>query len=211
MPRRVGGMYMATSKISASNAFSVVLSSAATYVILLVFLVLSVLFSYVYTIFPTAFGDIGIGTSLTGIIAYLIHDLEATHVPDGWPSWATFVVVSFASAAYAAVGAFTSSTLVELGAALTWGLAFASFLNTYIGEYGAASLTAGELSFASAAIGAAVAFLTWWAGDPTATAAAVLVTLVFTVAQWFHLTETGSTTPAAKAALEARLKAKATH
>ncbi|MGI0067843.1 MAG: hypothetical protein ACREB9_05435 [Thermoplasmata archaeon] len=190
---------MTSTSSPAPTPFSIVLTSAATYAILVVALVMSVGFSYVYALFPTSFGDIGIATSLTGIVAYISHDLTAAHTPNGWPTWTTFVVVSVATAAYAAIGAFTSTTLMELGAGLTWGLAFASFLNTYVGEYGATSLTPAELSVAEAITGASVAFLTWYAGDPAATAGAVAVTLIFTLAQWFHLTETGSTSPTSKA------------
>ncbi len=189
-----------SSNVGAGTVLRIQLSSATTYVILVVSLIVSILFSYVYKVFPQDFGNVGIGTSLTGIVAFIVHDLEATHTPSGWPSWSTFAVVSIASAAYGAVGAFTSSTLLELGAGLTWALAFASFLNTYVGENGPGSLTPAQLSIATAAVGATVAFLTWWANDPTAVAGAVLVTLVFTLAQWFHLTETGSTTAGFKAA-----------
>ncbi|HTT74242.1 MAG TPA: hypothetical protein VMG99_08920 [Thermoplasmata archaeon] len=175
---------------SNNGTLSIVLSSLATYVLLLVALAASVLFSYVYAIFPTAFGNVGVATSLAGIVAYLVHDLTNAHLPSGWPQWTTFLAVSLASAAYGAVGAFTASTLLELGAGLTWALSFVTFLNTYVGENGTAELTPAELAIATAAIGFTLAFLTWWASDPTATAATVLVTLIFTAAQWFHLTET---------------------
>src|SRR5487761_1997682 len=117
---------MASSSQSGSTV-SLTLSSATTYGLLITALVGSVIMAYVLKIFPTALGNVGIATSLTGIIAYFTHDLTTAHVPNGWPQWTTFAVVSVATAAYGALGAFTSQTLLEYGAALTWVVAFVSY------------------------------------------------------------------------------------
>ena len=175
-----------------SKPISIALSGTVTYFFLIVALVGSVILSYGIHLFPTAFGDVGIGTAIVGIVSYLTHDLESTHTPKGLPSYTTFVVVSVASAAFASVGYFTSSTFITLSATLVWLVAIVSFINTYLKENGSSSLTSSEVSWATAIIGASLAFLTWYQGDLTASGATVLVTLITTFSQYIHLSETSS-------------------
>ncbi len=193
---------MASNQTTSGNRISVTLSSTTTYALLVTALIASVIFAYVLKIFPTALGNVGVATSITGIVAYFTHDVTTAHVPNGWPQWTTFAVVSVATAAYGALGVFTTQTLLEYGAALTWTIAFVSYLNTYVQENGSAGLTAGQVTTVTAILGVALATLTYAENNPDATIASILVTAILAGAQWFHLSETpsGSATATAKAA-----------
>ncbi len=185
------------------STVSLTLSSATTYGLLITALIGSVLLSYVLKVFPNSLGNVGVATSLTGIVAYFTHDLTTAHIPSGWPQWTTFAVVSLATAAYGALGVFTSQTLMEYGAALTWAVAFVTYLGTYVQENGSQGLTASQITWVTAILGVVLATLTFAEHNPDASVASILVTAIMAGAQYFHLTENGGTvsaTPIAKAA-----------
>jgi hypothetical protein len=185
------------------STVSLTLSSATTYGLLVTALVGSIILGYVLKVFPTTLSNVGIATSLTGMVAYFAHDLTTAHIPNGWPQWTTFAVVSLATAAYGALGVFTSQTLVEYGAALTWVVAFVSYLNTYVQENGSSGLTPSQVTWVTAILGVVLATLTYAENNPDASVASILVTAIMAGAQWFHLSENGGTvtaTPVAKAA-----------
>ncbi len=178
---------MATS--TTTKTVSVTLSGAATYALLLVALVGSVILAYILKVFPDALGNVGIATSLTGIIAYLTHDLTTAHEPKGWPTWVTFAVVSVVTALYGALGSFTGQTLLTYGAALTWIVAFVSYLSTYVQENGSKGLTPVQATWLTAILGTVLTVLTYVTGHPDAGVATILVTAILAGAQWFHLHE----------------------
>jgi hypothetical protein len=183
---------MASTTSNPSGTYALTLSSAATYGLLAVALVASVLLSYVLKIWPDALGNVGIATSLTGAVALLSHDLTSAHAPSGFPQWTTFVIVSVATAAYAAVGVFSSQTLLEYGAALTWVVAFAQYLNTYISENGTPGLSASQAGWLTAGLGFALAVLTYILNNPNASLVTILVTAIGAFTTYFHLAETGT-------------------
>lgn len=191
------------STTSTTSTVSITLSSAATYGLLAVALVASVLLAYVLKVWPAALGNVGIATSLTGVVALLAHDLTTAHSPSGLPQWTTFGIVSAATAAYAAVGVFSSQTLVEYGAALTWIIAFVQYLNTYISENGTPGLTPAEAAWLTAGLGFALTVLTYLTNNPNASLVTILVTAIGAFSTYFHLSESatgsGTITPAVKA------------
>ena len=195
---------MANTTSNPPTTVSLVLSSTATYALLAVALVASVLLAYVLKVWPDTLGNVGIATSLTGVVALLAHDLTSAHVPNGYPQWVTFALISVATAAYAAVGLFSQETLLEYGAALTWIVAFVQYLNTYISENGTPGLTASQAAWLTAGLGFILTVLTFALNNPDASIVTILVTAIGAFSTYFHLSETGTgsgtITPAVKAA-----------
>lgn len=124
---------MVNSTATPRGAFSLVLSTPITYLATLALAAFALVGAYVFTIFPTIVGQVGVTAGILGLVAFLIQDLMSEKIPTGWPTYTTFIGVSVVGAIEAGIGHVTGATFVTLAAFLGWLLyviqAFVAYLN----------------------------------------------------------------------------------
>ena len=158
---------------SPSNpASSATIPKWVTYLGLAALLIGSVVASYWLKIFPDAFGQIGGGASIVAIFTFASHDFEQEGVPSGWPRWTSFVVVSIASIGMGSIGAFTGTTLLTIGAFVTWLTLVGGLLYHAVASDGGTAFSLNAETWATAIIGVAVSLGVWFLDNPTAGLAA---------------------------------------
>jgi hypothetical protein len=167
----------------------------ANYLALAILLVGSVVASYWLKIFPTAFGQIGGGASIVAIFTFAAHDFEDEGLPSGFPRWTSFVVVSIASVGMGAIGAFTGTTLLTIGAFATWLTLALGLLYHILANDGGSTFSLNAETWACAFIGAAVTLGVWFIDNPTAGLAAAIGAAIPILGTYFHVAG-GTVTPA---------------
>jgi small basic protein len=125
-------------------------------------------------------GYAGVAAAITVIVGYLADEF----VPQ---SWVEYLVVTIIVAVLGVVGSLTGVQNVDLIAILTWVTAILAAIYHSVSETGGVHLTAQQETWAIGLTGAALSFFTWWLGDPTATTAAIIATLVATVGQFLRV------------------------
>lgn len=175
---------MATSQ--SNSSVNITLSNTDVYIGVIVFGVIAALLGYVTHTFPTWIGYAGIASTIVAFFALLVDELVIA-------TWWEYITVTLVSVVVGVFGYYTGVPNVTLVVILTWGLNMASAFYHAVSQTGGTYLSPQQETWALAISGAAVAFLTWWLGDPTATAATIITTLVATVAQFLRVSVAGGT------------------
>jgi hypothetical protein len=159
----------------------------ATYLGLIVLLVASVIASYVLKIFPDALGNLGTAASVVGLFTFAAHDLEGENIPTGLPQYTTFVVLTLSTGAMAVIGSFTSQTLLEVGAFVTWVVLFLGFIWHAVANDAGANFSITQEAWVTAAIGVALSLLVWYESGAMNGVAGLVAVAVATIPMYFHL------------------------
>jgi len=181
---------MATS--TSTGAVTVTLSNTDTYIGLVVVGVLAAILGFVTHTIPSWVGYTGVATTLIVFFGYLADEFVVQ-------SWAEYLVITVVAAVIGVVGSLTGVENVTLATVLAWVVAFLAAVYHSLSERGGSYFTAQQETWAIGITGAALSFFTWWLGDPTATTAMIITTLVATVGQFFRVTAKGSGAPSVAA------------
>jgi hypothetical protein len=187
---------MATSTGSTTGV-SLVLQGKWLYALLLALIALAVVGTWVFTVVPNFLGLGALAAGLVALFGYAAHDL--TDDTDA-PGWVTFIVILVGGGLMAAAGTFAHNTAFTDTSILAAALVFLSFLLHGVAADAGKSLSANIENWLTAGLGAAVAIVQFISSNPTASAATIIVTVVLTLSQFFHVTEEDgqvSVTPAA--------------
>lgn len=166
------------------------LSGKWLYALLATAIVGSAIGTFVFTVIPNF---LGLGTLAAGLVTlsgYAAHDLS--DITDA-PGWVTFIVVLLAGGVTAAAGAFAHNTGFTEVSILSAALLFLSFLLHGVAADAGKSVSANIENWLTAALGAAIAVVQFLMANPTASAATVAVTVILTLAQFFHVSEEDGT------------------
>ncbi len=187
-------MAAASPTVTTTAPSTFTLPAWATYIALTVLLLFGVVGSYAMKLFPATVGDLTGGVSLVALVSFAAHDLENEGAPTGFPRWTTFLVVTIASGAMAAVGSFTGQTLVTVGGFLTWALLLLGFAYHAVAQDAGANVSQNAEVWFLSVVGVAMSLMIWYLAGATDGVAGLVATLVAVVPTWFHITA-GSITP----------------
>jgi len=180
---------MATS--SANAQLNISLTSTDVYIGIIALGVLVSVLGFVTHSIASWIGFAGVATTLVSLFAILADEF----VP---ATWVEYLVVTVVAAVVGVFGYFTGVQNIDLVTVLAWGLAISSAVYKAVSDSGGSILSPQQETAALAITGATLAFLTWWAGNPTASTALIITTLVATVAQFLRVSVQAA--PAAAAA-----------
>lgn len=138
--------------------------------------------------FPSWLGLVPIGTGLTGVLAYVVHDQESPHRTPGLPRYTTLAAISGAGVVYYLVGSMAALPYVSLAAAMTWLLFAFGYVTTVISEGHRSGFDAKRATWVTGFLGLAMAGLLWLAGSAEGTMVGVITTGFVTLPQMAHLT-----------------------
>ncbi|HTT14318.1 MAG TPA: hypothetical protein VMG81_00845 [Thermoplasmata archaeon] len=182
---------MATSTSSAQ--LNLTLSSTDIYIGILGLGVLVAALGFVTHTIPSWLGYAGVATTLVTFFQMLVDEF----VP---ATWVEYLAVTIVAAVVGVFGYFTGVQNVDLVTLLAWGLGIASAVYKAVSDTGGTVLSSQQETIALGISGAAVAFLTWWAGDPTASGATIVATLIATVGQFLRVSVQAAPSSASSAA-----------
>ncbi|HTW76406.1 MAG TPA: hypothetical protein VMG14_01390 [Thermoplasmata archaeon] len=182
---------MATSTSSAQ--LNLTLSSTDIYIGILGLGVLVAALGFVTHTIPSWLGYAGVATTLVTFFQMLVDEF----VP---ATWVEYLAVTIVAAVVGVFGYFTGVQNVDLVTLLAWGLGIASAVYKAVSDTGGTVLSSQQETIALGISGAAVAFLTWWAGDPTASGATIVATLIATVGQFLRVSVQAAPSTASSAA-----------
>jgi hypothetical protein len=163
----------------------ITIPAIAVYMFLAATLIGSVVAAYVLNIFPDAFGQLGAGISIVSIFTFLATRFESTAVPSGIPRWVSFVVVTIASVGMGAIGAFTSASLLEVGAFVTWLTLVGGLLYKAIADDAGVTFSVNAETWATAIIGFFTSLGVYYLDNPTAGLAGFVTAAVATAGMYF--------------------------
>jgi len=175
---------MAASSTTPSSAS---LPAWVVYLGLAALLVGSVVASYWLKIFPQAFAQVGGGASIVAIFTFAAHDFEGEPIPNGFPKWFSFVVISIASVGMGTVGAFTGATLMTIGAFVTWLTLMLGMAYHLVAEEGGTVFSLNSETWACAIIGVAISLGVFFLDNPTAGIYSFVAAAVPIFATYFHV------------------------
>ena len=182
---------MATSTSSAQ--LNLTLSSTDIYIGILGLGVLVAALGFVTHTIPSWLGYAGVATTLVTFFQMLVDEF----VP---ATWVEYLAVTIVAAVVGVFGYFTGVQNVDLVTLLAWGLGIASAVYKAVSDTGGTVLSSQQETIALGISGAAVAFLTWWAGNPTASGATIVATLIATVGQFLRVSVQAAPSTASSAA-----------
>ena len=182
---------MATSTSSAQ--LNLTLSSTDIYIGILGLGILVAALGFVTHTIPSWLGYAGVATTLVTFFQMLVDEF----VP---ATWVEYLAVTIVAAVVGVFGYFTGVQNVDLVTLLAWGLGIASAVYKAVSDTGGTVLSSQQETIALGISGAAVAFLTWWAGDPTASGATIVATLIATVGQFLRVSVQAAPSTASSAA-----------
>ena len=180
---------------SSGQGVSITLSSVDLYIGVIIVGVLVGILGFITHTIPAWTGYAGLAAALVTFFGILADEFFPQ-------TWVEYLVVTVIAAVVGVAGSLTGVADVSLITVLAWGLAILSAVYKSISDTGGASLSPQQETYALAITGAGVAFLTWWVGDPTASTAAIITTLVVTVGQFLRVS--AATAPTATPALAAK-------
>lgn len=182
---------------TSSSSINVTLSSADIYIGLIALGILAAALGFITHTVASWIGYAGVAATIVSIFQLLADEF----VP---ATWVEYVVVTVIAAVVGIFGYLTGVANIDLVTLLTWGLGIASAVYKSVSDTGGKILTTQQETIALGITGAAVAFLTWWAGSPTATTATVIATLIATIAQFLRVSvQAGSSSSTPIAAVPA--------
>jgi hypothetical protein len=172
-----------------NSQVNITLSSMDVYIVLIVFGILAALLGFVTHSFASWIGYAGVATTVVSIFQLLADEFFPQ-------TWVEYLVVTILAAVVGVFGYLTGVANIDLITLLTWGLGIASAVYKAVSDTGGQFLSVQQETVALGITGAAVSFLSWWAGSPTATTAAVVTTLIATIAQFVRVSvQAGPSTP----------------
>jgi hypothetical protein len=174
---------------TSTSPVNITLSSIDVYILLIVFGILAAALGFVTHTFAAWIGYAGVATVVVSIFQLLADEFFPQ-------TWVEYLVVTVIAAIVGVFGYLTGVANIDLVTLLTWGLGIASAVYKAVSDSGGQFLSTQQETVALGITGAAVSFLSWWAGSPTATTAAVITTLIATVAQFVRVSvQAGPSTP----------------
>ena len=178
---------------SSGTQLNITLTSTDLYIGVIVVGALAAILGFLTHTIPSWAGYAGLASALVVIFGSLADEFFPA-------SWVEYVVVTVIAAVVGVLGSLTGVTEITLVTVLIWALAILSAIYHSVTETGGEFLTAQQETYAVALTGGGVAFLTWWVGDPTASTATIITTLVVTVGQFLRVSTGSSATASAPAA-----------
>lgn len=186
---------------SNSSSVTVTLPTAYLYYLYAALLLADVVLAFVAKVLPSSYGVAGLGVLAVAFSGSVAHDFEDAHAPANVPTWATYLVVVVAGAVVTGAGSLTSNTPLTLAGAIALVVVILGAVYHSVAEDAGASAPAYIETYALAATGIALSVLTWYAQNPTATAVAIITTVITTAVNYVHVTGSSVTvslpTPAA--------------
>lgn len=176
---------MATS--SSSGTLNISLTSTQLYWLYAFLTVGDVVLAYVAKILPASYGISGLGAIAIAFFGTVAHDYTTAHSPSGVPSWVSYIVITVAGAVVGAIGYFTGDTVLTVTAFVAWLIVVLSAIVHVVSEDAGANLPTYAETVITTVLGAAIAFLTWYGQNPTATVGAIIATLVSILASYVHV------------------------
>jgi len=170
----------ATGNASSSASLNLTLTSTDIYIGIIALGVLAAFLGFVTHTFAAWVGYAGVATTIVSLAQVLIDEF----VP---ATWVEYLTVTIVAAVVGVFGYLTGVQNIDLVTLLAWGLGIASAVYKAVSDTGGSVLSPQQETLALGITGAVVAFLTWWAGDPTATTATIITTLIATVAQFLRV------------------------
>lgn len=172
------------------------LSGPEKYFALIIILVGITLLGYINKMFPLDQLYAGLGSGIVVAFAFISHDLEDAHSPKGVPSWATFLVITFTSAAWGGIAYFSASPIMETSAIVTWLIVVLGYIFHILSEDKGVDFPANAEVWMTSILGVILAALVWYQSNPTAGVSALITVLVLVVPQYLHVNfHTGTVTP----------------
>ncbi len=171
---------MATSSGSAQAQLNISLTSTDVYIGIIALGVLVAVLGFLTHTYASWIAYAGVATTLVALFAILADEF----VP---ATWVEYLVVTIVAAVVGVFGYFTGVQNIDLVTVLAWGLGIASAVYKAVSDTGGSILDPQQETAALAITGGVLAFLTWWAGNPTASTALIITTLVATVAQFLRV------------------------
>ncbi len=163
-----------------SGQINVTLNSYELYLGVVILGILSAVLGFVTHTVPSWVGYAGIAASVVVFFGYLADEF----IPQ---SAGEYVVVTVIAAVVGVLGSLTGIQYINLIAVLTWVVAILGAIYNSVSEHGGAFLNSQQSTLFIGVTGAALAFFTWWLGDPAATTATVISTLVTTIGQFLRV------------------------
>lgn len=168
-----------------SGQVNITLNSYELYLGVIIIGAIAAILGFLTHTIPAWAGYAGAATAGVTVFAYLVDEL----VPA--TAW-EYVTVTVLAAVVGEVGNLAGIQYVTLATVLVWTAAILSALYNSVSENGGAFLSSQQSTLFLGITGAGLAFVTWWAGQPNATLATIITTLVATVAQFLRVSVTAS-------------------
>jgi hypothetical protein len=137
--------------------------------------------------FPSWLGLIPIGTGLTGVLAYVVHDQERPHRSTGLPRYTTLAAIAGAGVLYYAVGSLAALPYVALAAGVTWFLFSGSYVTTVVAEGTRSEFNAKRATWLTGFLGLGITGLMWLAGSIEGAMVGMVATGFAVFPQMVHL------------------------
>ena len=169
---------MATSTGSAQ--VNITLTSADVYIGIIALGIIAAVLGFITHTIPSWAAYAGVGATLVTLFQVLADEFFPA-------TWIEYLVVTILAAVVGVFGYLTGVANIDLVTVLVWGLGIASAVYKAVSDTGGTYLTAQQETLALGVTGAVVAFLTWWTGNPTASTATIIATLVATVGQFLRV------------------------
>ena len=163
------------------------IAGTAKYVATLTLLVGVAFVAYVGKFLSNSLSLIAIGTGLTGLLAFLVHDQERPHRTTGLPKYTTVAAITGASILYYVVGWLAGLAFVPLGAALTWLMLVFGYVVMTAKEGRPASLSTAQATWLTGLLGLGLVAFAWIQRDLATASIALVVTGFAAFPQYFHL------------------------
>lgn len=171
---------MANSNNSNSSSVTVTLTSYELYLAVVILGVVSAILGFVTHTVPGWVGYAGIASAVTVFFGYLADEFLPA---SAWE----YLVVTIVAAIVGVLGSLTGVQNIDLITVLTWLVAILGAIYASVTSTGGQFLNTQQATWAIGLTGAALTFFSWWLNDPTATTAAIIVTLVTTIGQFVRV------------------------
>jgi hypothetical protein len=163
-----------------SGQVNITISSTDLYIGIVVLGILAAVLGFLTHTIPSWAGFVGVAAAVISIVQYLVDEfVPAT-------AW-EYLTVTVIAAVVGEAGSLAGVQYVSLGVVLVWALAILSAVYNAVSQNGGSFLNSQQSTLFLGATGVGISFLTWWAGDPNATLAVIVGTLVTTVAQFLRV------------------------
>lgn len=185
-----------------SSGTTLTIPAIAVYILLAAVLVGTVVMSYVLSIFPDAIGQLGTGVSIIGIFTFASAQFGEMQPPAGVPRWVSFVVLTIGAVGMGSIGQFSHTTLLTVGAFVTWLTLVGGLLYRAIAQDGGTSFSLNAETWATAIVGFLTALGVYFLTNPGLGLYAFLAAAISIFGMYFHvagtsITPTPTTPPAA--------------